>query len=196
MTSPSLHPFALDRAVRAVEKVRERLLRATAALEKDGVPYAVIGGNAVSVWVASVDEAAVRNTADVDILIARADLPAARASLEKVGFVYRHVAGIDLFLDGPNAKAREAVHVLFANEKVRPEYTLPAPDVKESEAAASYRVLKLDALVRMKLTSFRDKDRTHLRDFLGIGLIDATWTKRLPPELAARLQLLLDTPEG
>jgi hypothetical protein len=196
MPRPSLHPLALDRAVLAVEKVRERLLRAAAALEKAGVPYAVIGGNAVAVWVASVDPSAVRNTSDVDVLIRRGDLSAARAALEAAGFVYRRADGIVLFLDGPAAKARDAVHVLFANEKGRPEYALPAPDVGESEAIASYRVLALDALVRMKLTSFRDTDRTHLRDFLDVGLIDAAWTKRLPPDLAARLQLLIDTPEG
>ena len=37
----------LDRMERAVAKVRERLLRATAALNRAGVPYAVVGGNAV-----------------------------------------------------------------------------------------------------------------------------------------------------
>ena len=54
----------------------------------------------------------------------------------------------------------------------------------------------LDALVRMKLTSYRDKDRTHLRDMLDVGLIDQSWVGRLPPELAARLQALIDNPEG
>ena len=34
--------------IRAVQKVRERLLRATAALARANVPYAVIGGNAIS----------------------------------------------------------------------------------------------------------------------------------------------------
>ena len=48
----------------------------------------------------------------------------------------------------------------------------------------------------MKLTSFRDKDRTHLRDLLAVGLVDASWLTRLSPELAARLQQLIDTPEG
>src|SRR4051794_8809192 len=38
----------LDRMERAVAKVRERLLRATAALNQAGVPYAVVGGNAVA----------------------------------------------------------------------------------------------------------------------------------------------------
>ncbi len=46
--TPFLHPFSLDRMVRAVEKVRERLLRATGALDAAGLPYAVIGGNAVA----------------------------------------------------------------------------------------------------------------------------------------------------
>jgi hypothetical protein len=31
---------------------------------------------------------------------------------------------------------------------------------------------------------------------LEVGLIDCQWTRRLPAELAARLQELLDTPEG
>ena len=108
----------------------------------------------------------------------------------------RHVAGIDLFLDGPQAKARDAVHVVFAGEKVRPEYLLPAPDVSEAERSASVRILTLGALVRMKLTSFRDKDRTHLRDLLEVGLVDSSWYPRLPPELAARLRELVETPHG
>ncbi len=182
--------------VLAVELVRERLIRATAALEQAGVPYAVIDGNAVATWVARVDRTAVRNTQDVDILLRRTDLPAARAALEKAGFVYRHAASIDIFLDGPDAKARDAVHVVFAAERVRPEYALPAPDVAESESPTTFRVLNLDALVRMKLTSFRDKDRTHLRDLLGVGLLDASWLTRLQPELSGRLKQLLDTPEG
>ena len=53
----------LDRMERAVAKVRERLLRATSALNQAGLPYAVVGGNAVASWVATIDEGAVRNTA-------------------------------------------------------------------------------------------------------------------------------------
>ncbi len=185
-----------ERMERAVEKVRQRLLRAASALGQAGVPYAVVGGNAVAAWVSRVDEAAVRNTQDVDILIRRQDLPAAVEAMSKAGFIHRHAAGIDMLLDGPAAKARDAVHLVFAGEKVRPEYVLPAPDVQESEETAHIRVLSLESLVRMKLTSFRDKDRTHLRDFIEVGLLDATWPPRFPPELAARLQDLLDHPEG
>jgi hypothetical protein len=186
----------LDRMVAAVEKVRDRLARATAALDRAGVPYAVVGGNAVASWVSRIDESLVRNTQDVDLLIRRSDLEAATAALKVAGFLYRHAAGIDMFLDGPAAKARDAVHVVFGGEKVRPEYLLPAPDVTESEPGQGYRVLNLDALVRMKLTSFRDKDRTHIRDMIDAGLVDKTWPARLPSPLGARLQQLLDTPEG
>ena len=185
-----------ERMIRAVEKVRQRVLRAASALEKADIPYAVAGGNAVAAWVSRVDEAAVRNTQDVDILLRRTDLEAAKIAMAEAGFVYRHAAGIDMFLDGPGAKARDAVHVVFAGEKVRPEYTDPAPDVSQSEATESFRVLTLESLVRMKLTSFRRKDQVHVLDLLEVGLIDAAWVERLPRELGERLQVLLDTPDG
>jgi len=185
-----------ERTIRAVELVKNRLLRATAALENAGIAYAVIGGNAVAAWVGRVDQSAVRFTQDVDLLILRSDLDATKAALETAGFIYRHVASVDLFLDGPDAKARDAVHVVFAGERVRPDYALPAPDVIESEPGETFRVLRLGALVRMKLTSFRDKDRTHLRDLISVGLVDESWRLKLPDELAARLQSLLETPDG
>jgi hypothetical protein len=181
-----------ERMERAVEKVRLRLLRAASALEQAGIPYAVVGGNAVAAWVSRVDEAAVRNTQDVDILIRRQDLPAVVEAMSKAGFRHRHVAGIYMLLDGAEAKARDAVHLVFASERVRPEYLLPAPDVAESEVSANFRLLSLESLARMKLTSFRPKDQMHLLDLLEVGLIDGTWPARFPPELAARLQGLLD----
>jgi len=185
-----------ERAFMAAEKVRERLMRSTAALERAGVPYAVVGGNAVAEWVGRIDEDAVRNTRDVDILIRREDLAAAKAALEPVGFVHCHSFGVDMFLDGPKGRPTQAVHLLFAGERVREGDPILAPDVADSERAAEFRVTSLQALVKMKLTAFRDKDRTHLRDLIGVGQIDQTWTARLPPELAARLQELLDNPNG
>ncbi len=179
-----------------MELVKNRLLRATAALENAGIAYAVIGGNAVAAWVGRVDQSAVRFTQDVDLLILRSDLEATKAAFEPAGFIYRHVASVDLFLDGPDAKARDAVRVIFAGERVRPDYALPAPNVDESEPTETFRVLRLDALVRMKLTSNRDKDRAHLRDLISVGLVDESWRLKLPEELAVRLQSLLDTPDG
>jgi len=192
----ALGPVSWERMIRAVEKVRARLRRAVAALEAARVPYAVAGGNAVAAWVSRVDESAARNTQDVDLLLRRGDLPAAILAMTRAGFVHRHTAGLEMFLDGPAARARDAVHVVFAAEKVRPDSIFPAPDVTESEETGSFRLASLDALVRMKLTAFRDKDRTHLRDLIDVGLVDATWLGRVPPELAGRLQSLLDQPEG
>lgn len=191
-----LRDFSWQRMVEAVQAVRERALRATAALERAGIPYAVAGGNAVAAWVSRVDRAAVRNTQDVDILVRRADFAAVKVALESVGFVHATVMGVTCFIDGPAGSPRDAVHLLYAGEKVRESYPLPTADVSEREQADEYHVVALEALVRMKLNSFRDKDRTHLRDLIALGLVDATWIPRCVPEHAARLQQLLDDPEG
>jgi hypothetical protein len=181
---------------RAVEKVQQRLEKTARTLDAANIPYAVIGGNAVRAWVAQVDEAAVRTTRDVDILLRRSDFPAAIEVMEQAGFVYRQVKSIDMFLDGPDAKPRDAVHVLFAGEKVREGDLLPAPEIHETEDVDAHRTVNLEALVRMKLNAFRDKDRMHLRDMLEVELIDQTWTCRMHPDLATRLQQLIDNPEN
>jgi hypothetical protein len=196
MAKPELGEFSLERMDRAVETVRDRLLRATAALEHAGLPYAVIGGHAVAAWVSRVDPLLVRYTRDVDIVVRRSDFGRVKVALEGIGFVSRHSAGMEMFLDGPDSKARDAVHVLFAGEKVRPDDLYPTADVEPFETVDGFRFVGLESIVRMKLTSFRDKDRTHLRDLLGAGLIDDSWLPKLPVDLAIRLKQLIDTPNG
>jgi hypothetical protein len=196
MADAALAPIGWERALMAAEKVKARLRRATKALENAGVPYAVVGGNAVAEWVARIDEDAVRNTRDVDLLIRRSDLPAARSALEAAGFIYQQLLDVDMFLDGPEGRPSSGVHILFAGEKVRPEHVTPSPDIAESERAAEFQVVSLEALVTMKLNSNRLKDRVHLLDLIGVGLLDPTWPARLPAELAPRLQQLLDNPDG
>lgn len=191
-----LRDFSWDRMIEAVQAVRERALRATAALERAGIPYAMAGGNAVAAWVARVDRAAVRNTQDVDILVRRADFDAVKLALERAGFVHASVMDVTCFIDGPDGSPRDAVHLLFAGEKVRESYPLPTADVTERERAEDYHVVGLEALVRMKLNSFRRKDQVHLQDMISLGLVDATWLERLVPEHAARLKQLLDDPDG
>ncbi len=185
--------ISLDRMVRAVERVRQRLERTTAALNAANIDYALVEDNAVAAWISRVDEAAVRNTRDVDILLRREDLERAIQVTETAGVVYRHARGIDMFLDGEGAKARD---VVFANEKVREDYLLPRPDVGESEISDNKRILSLEALVRMKLTYYRDKDKTHLRDMIELELIDNTWPSRFNSPLNSRLQALIDDPDG
>ncbi len=186
----------LQRMVNAVEKVRQRLLRASAALKTADIPYAVVGGNAVAAWDATVDEAAVRNTQDVDVLIRREDFGRARLALESAGFTYRRAAGLDIFLDQPGDSPRQGVHLIFANEIVKPGEPAANPDVAQSIEMGAFRVLNLESLAQIKLTAFRDKDRTHLRDLITVGLIDQSWPAKFPTPLATRLQSLLDTPDG
>ncbi len=198
--NPKWGPVSWENMANGVEKVRRRLIRATKALEAAGVPYAVIGGNAVAAWVSRVDDSVVRNTRDVDILLRREDLEAAKAAMEKAGFQHRSVGGkgrIEMFLDGPGAKASEGVHIIFADEKVDDEALEPSPSIDEvDQQPGEFRLVALEALVRMKLTSFRDKDRVHLRDMLEIGQIDESWLERVPESLRERLQDLLDDPNG
>ena len=104
MADAALTFMGWERAIMAAEKVKERLRRAIAALEAAAVPYAVAGGNAVAEWVGRVDEQAVRNTRDVDLLVRRADFPAVQAALEAAGFIYHNLLGVDVFIDGPEGR--------------------------------------------------------------------------------------------
>ena len=101
-----------------------------------------------------------------------------------------------MFIDGPDGKPSGGVHIVFADEKVRPTDEHGLPGLDQSERAIEFQVANLQALVRMKLIAWRDKDRTHLRDLIGVGLIDSTWPARFPPPLRDRLQELFDNPDG
>ncbi len=192
-------PFAtLERYEEALETISQRARRAAAALEKHRVPYAVIGGNAVAAWVSRVDPEAVRGTRDVDIAIRRADLDRATEAMAEAGFKFRQVQGIAMFVDAVKPTVKGGIHLVFADEKVRPTDLHAVPSIPENppRSLEDYAVIPLESLVRMKLTSFRDKDRTHVRDMLEIGLITPEVEQTLPPDLMARLQELKDNPNG
>ncbi len=186
----------LERMARAVRTVEERLLKSTGALDAAGLEYAVVGGNAVAVWVSQVDDGAVRNTPDVDILVNRSDLPAIIRAMEAVGFEYHQTAGIDFFIDPPMTKPSRGVHLIFAGEPVRPNDPVPTPRMGESYRGPRFQVIELEALVRMKLVAYRRKDQTHLQDLIDVGLIDETWCAKFDPPLREKLQAIFDTPEN
>lgn len=192
----AMGPEILDRMERAVAKVRERLLRATTALNQAGVPYAVVGGNAVASWVATVDEGAVRNTRDVDLLVRREDYAAVEIALKKAGFVPTESFGIVMFRDGLEGKPSEAIHLLFVGERARPDHPLPAPEIETIDDPSNFRFLQLKPLVSLLLAQHRNEDLMLARDLIDVGLIDQTWPAKFTSELATRLQHLLDTPEG
>jgi len=176
----------------ALDEVANRLTRITQALENAGVSYSLAGGQAVALWVTTKDAAAVRTTKDVDILIRREDLPKARAAAASIDMDYFEVMGVGMFLEKSDPNPRKGVHLLWAGQKVRPEYPLPSPTIEERmQLEPGQYVVTLDGLVRMKLMSFRDQDRVHLRDMIDVGLIERSMLAAIPPELATRLDELL-----
>jgi len=183
------------RMERAVEKVNERLRKTVRILEDAKVPYAVVGGHAVRAWVAQVDEAAMRTTRDVDILVRPADLPAMVTAMTAAGYHYRQTAGLDMFVEHPDASARDAVHVVLVGnvERIGDE---PNPDIEPWVRTNDFCAIALETLVRMKLNAFRDKDRVHLRDMISLGLINESWPERYPERFRVRLQELLNDPNG
>jgi len=169
-------------------RVEELLRKATRALNASGAPYAIVGGNAVAAWVTTVDPDAVRATKDVDILARRADLARLAESLLKIGFIQEEVLGVNMFLDQDDPSPKRGIHVVIANEFIRPNYAHPAPDVIVSQdPIAEYPVIDLPELLMMKLQSYRPVDQTHVIDMLGVGLITKEIDARLPPDLRGRL---------
>lgn len=181
-----------ERYLMANDAVTQRLERITKALEEAGVPYALIGGQAVALWVATKDPAAVRTTKDVDLLLRKDDLPQARAAARPAGFDYFETMGVGMFLERENPNPRHGVHLVWAGEKVRPECPLPSPTVDERLALEPGKhVVSLPGLVTMKLMANRDHDRAHLRDMIDVGLIDRNLAAKLPEPLAGQLKTLL-----
>jgi len=192
-TTAVTHPSSVwEKHVMAVDDVTDRLERIAGALEEASVPYALVGGQAVAMWVATKDPAAVRTTKDVDILLRREDLPPARAAALSIGMDYFEVMGVGMFLEQDNPNPRRAVHLVWAGEKVRPNYPLPSPTIDERQMLEpGKQVVSLSGLVLMKLISYRDQDRVHLRDLIDVNLIGRDLLKNLPSELADRLDALL-----
>ena len=183
-----------SRMERAVEKVNERLRRTVKILEDAKVPYAVIGGHAVRAWVAQVDEAAQRTTQDVDILVRPDNLIDLIGAMTAAGFYHRITSGLNMFVEHPDASARDAVHVLLVGniEKLGE----PNPDIEPAVRANAFQTVKLETLVRMKLNAFRRKDQVHLLDMVSLGMIDSSWLNKYPDPLRLRLEELLNDPDG
>jgi hypothetical protein len=176
----------------SLDDVTDRLRRITRALEDHSVPYALVGGQAVALWVATKEPSAVRTTKDVDVMIRRQQLAQARAAAISASMDYFEVLGVGMFLDRNDPNPRHAVHLVWAGEKVRPEYEHPSPSIEDRQTLApGLHAVSLAGLVLMKLQANRDQDRVHLRDMIDVGLVGRDLMLQLPPELAARLESLL-----
>ena len=174
---------------RHVEQLLETVRRLAETLTLAGVDYRIIGGGAVFLHVHERNPGAARSTRDVDIAVDRTALQAITDAVRSFGFAYRHVAGVDMLVDAREPRARSAVQMVFVREKVRPEYVEPVPDfcppVTTTEGILLAPVVDL---VRMKLTSYRLKDRVHIQDLDGVGLITPELEAQLSEALRTRLR--------
>jgi len=86
-SAAALGPVSWENMSQGIEKLKDRLRRAVAVLERAGVDYAVIGGNAVAAWVSRVDDSVVRNTRDVDLLVRRSDFDPIQPDFKLIDFL-------------------------------------------------------------------------------------------------------------
>jgi hypothetical protein len=158
------------------------------ALRQAGIDYRVVGGLAVLFHVQSRDPLAARLTKDVDLAVNRTDLARIAAAVSSLGLTHRHVAGVDMLVDAVAPKARSGVHLLFAGEKVRPTDLEPVPSLSDAGVdEQGILVTSVASIVRMKLISFRLRDKTHLIDMDSVGLITPEIEAGLPQALRERL---------
>ena len=132
--------------------------------------------------------------AGVDILVRQDDLPALIAAMTDAGFYHRQTAGLDMFVEEPDASVRDGVHVLISGRAERAGE--PNPDVEPNTRTNDFQTVELPQLVRMKLNTFRRKDQVHLLDMISLGMIDESWLAQYPDKLRLRLKELLDDPDG
>lgn len=174
---------------RHVEQLFDTVRRLARALDQAHVDYRVIGGLAVFLHVSDRDPLAARSTRDVDVAVDRGQLASIIEAVRPLGFAHRHVAGIDMLVDAREPKARSAVHLVFVREKVRPDYLEAVPDFSPPvETADGVLLAPVADLVRMKLTSYRLKDRVHVQDLDAVGLVTPEIEAQLPEPLRERLR--------
>src|SRR5450759_4895927 len=107
----------------------EVLHKITDTLTAEDVLHEVIGGLAVLIHVEEADPSQSMLTRDVDIMIQRPDLERVIQIVQEHGFRFRHTAGLDMLMYGDNVSARNAFHLLFTGEKVRPNQATPNPPI-------------------------------------------------------------------
>lgn len=92
-------------------------------------------------------------------------------------------------MDAQAPKARSEVHLLFAGEKVRPTDLEPVPALTEPGVEdQGIPVISVASILRMKLISYRQPDKTHIIDMDSVGLITPEIEATLPDALRERLE--------
>jgi hypothetical protein len=179
----------LDAYDKHLDQLTATAARVCNALRQAGIDYRVVGGLAVLFHVQARDPLAARLTKDVDLAVNRADLPRITEAVRSLGLVHRHVAAVDMLVDSEAPKARSGVHLLFAGEKVRSTDLEPVPALTDGGVdEQGILVTSIASIVRMKLISFRQRDKTHIIDMDSVGLITPEIEAGLSEALRERLK--------
>jgi hypothetical protein len=157
----------------AFAQMVESARRASSELSRAGIPHRVAGGVAVFLHVDAVEPIAARLTPDVDLAVQSDNLAAASRVLESLGYVNDSSS----FRDPANPRIWYAVHLIEEPVSV-------SPTVRTKEGIL---IAPVADLVHMKLTSFRLKDKVHIQDLDGVGLITPEVEMGLSEPLRLRL---------
>ena len=182
-----------ERMFEAQRIVRDRQAAIVDLLLKREIPFALSGSNATFVWIESVDDSAVRQYRNIDFIIQRGDSGLVSSTLKEIDLTAEIQEDHILFLN--NQSIRYSDRAFFASERLLTQ-NATIPSLEAVVVIHDVPVISLSELVKFQLERYKLDDKVDLRDLMDAKLVDATWTAKLPPELAARLQTILDTPEG
>lgn len=180
---PPLFQKMLDKET----KLLKRKLLVTTELNNSEIPYSIIGGNAVNALLTHFSDSYGVSTRDLNVLLRRNDINSVEKVLGEQGFRRRRTIMGDVFLDPNSNKVEDAVHILVALEKVKLSDSVVTPDVDEYITIDNIRYANVNALVRMKLTAYRNKDKGHIDLLIEQGIVTLEEIALLPATLGARL---------
>jgi hypothetical protein len=107
--------------------------------------------------------------------VCRADLERIKTAVVPFGLLYQYVEDVDMLVQTGAPSTRRAIHLM------------PVTELGSYRAINGIRLATLSDLVCMKLTTFRIKDKMHLKDLDEAGLITPEVEAGLSPVLAERL---------
>ena len=149
-----------------VEQLFDRVRQLHQVLTAAGIPYRIVGGLAVFMHVSERDPLRARLTADVDADVRPEEFARAYECAASAGVTSR---------DGVH---RSIVHL----------YASDLPNSPSATTREGILLAPVADLVRMKLTSYRLKDKVHIQDLDGVGLITPEIETQLSALLLERLQ--------
>lgn len=180
-----------ERIIAAQAAIQQQLKDVVEALRSVEVPFAIVGDQATSLWIATVDQRAIRTARDMEILLRRQDFQSVSTTLAKLGLKYS-AAGQPRFLLADQPTFRNDVRIVWEDSAFA-EHRIPISlGIESIVLLGGFPVLSLDHHIATSLAWDRLDDRVNLLDMIGVGLVSAAMVNRFPDVLAVRLTEILD----